>query len=174
MLLHPDSTKPPGVLPPEFVSGFGTLMGEERELRAVVRGAIAQIQGGQALNLIDILRHHDQQIGSIIHLIERREDQLPQAARFQAFPSSTAWHALRQPSPDEADSGPLWPIIDGHLRLLHAIQALIIAGKRCPTGEPLLDRAARRHEEMAWRLTALQTDEDGELPPSRPSSAPAK
>ena len=143
---------------PSLTSGFGAVIEKEHDLQGATERSLGRAGGRHVVELDRILRQQHSRLGANIALLEQRYQALPNPERF------VSW-ALRHPpgtprrtrTRDEIELLP--DLIAQHTRLLADIEALIGSGPDGQRGELILTEVSRNHEEMAWRLTALLTED---------------
>ena len=140
---------------PPFISGFGSVMEQEREIRSSTEEYLEVAHGPKPEVLNRILRYHQSRIGANIALLEERYQSLPQPARFRSLqsrplPIVDAHHAAQSHGPAFLPS-----LVSLHVKVLRSIDALTPQRPDGQCGELILAEIARNHEDMAWMLTAL-------------------
>jgi hypothetical protein len=144
---------------PSLTSGFGAVIEKEQDLRSATEGSFGRFNGPHSADLDRILHHQHSQLSANIALLEQRYESLPKPERFMQ------WHERARPpvhprrvQPDEIELLP--GLVAQHTRLLADIDALIACAPDGQRGELILTEVSRRHEEMAWMLTALLKDDE--------------
>ncbi len=160
MKLYPADPAHAGVDAPEkIVSGFGTVMMEERELRALLRSGLVHGQGSRPLELGSAFNRRDAQIDAIISLLEKRQAQLPAPLRFQALEASVSPRTHVHP-PQRMASATVAQLMALNQRLINSIEVLRTVSGRRDGAEPILASVAQRHAELAWTLAALVQEDE--------------
>lgn len=142
---------------PPLASGFGALIDKEHSLRSAIADRYGLIGGKHAAALARILRRQEFQLDANIALLEQRYEGI-----------STGEHPTEVDDGDaSAPSGPasyeagevLCDLVVRHASLLADIDALLQRGPDGRRGELILTEVRRNHEEMAWVLNALLSEE---------------
>lgn len=144
---------------PPLTSGFGAVMEQEVNIQSSTEKCLDARTGPHSAALGRILRHQGRRLGANIALLEQRYEMLPHPARFQTLHAPHGRLSLVHEAP-VADAGDVLPsLIAQHLALLRKIETLISQRPDGQRGELILAEIARNHEEMAWMLTALLTED---------------
>jgi hypothetical protein len=137
--------------------GFGPLIEQEYALETSVRDNLLFVDGPRSAEIRLILERQQGRIAGGIMLIEQRVESLPYPGRFRALVQLRA-HAF-EGMPVARETG-LAHLAHQHLDLQDSLLAL--AEQQSATGRPerILRAVARNHEEMAWMLNALLSEDD--------------
>lgn len=149
----------------DLISGYGTIMCAERELRRRINDIRQGIAAGPGLR--SLLDGHLRQVEEVILLLERTVAKLPRPSRFRTLisPVRAALARPRQPGTLALAS----ELLEKQRRLLHGFEALAFVRGQRVRSEALL-AAVQSHESMAIELVDL-IHGTGELPVARPIEA---
>ena len=154
----------PHALIPPFTSGVGTLIEEERELLRLIQDQMENGNETHSFGLQRILCNHVQEIQEIIALLEQYSERLPIPQRFEVLKAGPARH-LYTALPTDSAASLLSKLTAEHRRLFGNLEQLRKSDHESLIEPGVLSKAAQRHEDMAWMLTALQKEDE------RPSDA---
>lgn len=144
-----------GSVPP--TRGFGPLIEQEHALETSVSDNLLFVDGPRSAEIRRLLESQQGRIAGGIMLLEQRVESLPNPERFRALVQLRA-HAS-EGMPVARETG-LAHLAHQHLDLQDSLLALI--EQRSDSGRPerILRAVARNHEEMAWMLNALLSEDD--------------
>lgn len=153
-------------------SGFGTILAAEFELQEIVRSRLNAEAGNANAGVARILEEHLVQLGTVVTLLQQREQLLPHSDRFEA--QSECDRPLAHPV-EEASRPAEFSLVDlvtRHQRLRRNIEALIELPGHLEDSERHLREAAQRHGEMEWMLNALLNEDATQRRTSPPAEIP--
>jgi hypothetical protein len=143
---------------PSLTSGFGAVIEKEQDLQSATRASVGHAVGHRTTEIDRILHHQHSRLGANIALLEQRYGDLPKPERFATWCDRT--RANTKPRRVQLDEARLLPdLIARHTSLLADIEALIGRAPDGQRGELILNEVSRNHEDMAWMLTALLTED---------------
>jgi hypothetical protein len=140
---------------PALTSGFGLVIGKERDLQRATEDVLGRANGNRAVEIERVLRQQHSRLGANIALLEERYEALPNPARFASrddrrHPADGA----RRTEPREK-AAPLLDLMARHNSLVTDLAALMSSAPDGQRGELILTVVSRSHREMAETLGGL-------------------
>jgi len=137
--------------------GFGPLLEQEHDLETSVSDNLLFVDGPRSAEIRRLLESQQGRIAGGIILLEQRIERLPCPERFRALARLRARDSEGMPAARETGLA--------HLALQHANlqDSLLTLIEHRPEGgrsERILVAVAQNHEEMAWMLNALLSEDD--------------
>lgn len=146
--------------------GFGPLLEQEHALETSVSDNLLFIDGPRSAEIRCLLESQQGRVAGGIMLLEQRLERLPYPERFRALAQLRA-HAF-EGMPAARKTG-LARLAHQHTELQDSLLALIEHRPEGGRSERILVAVAQNHEEMAWMINALLSEDDTvrdrELPP---------
>jgi hypothetical protein len=143
---------------PPLRSGFGLLIDGEHRLRDSLAECSGRIEGNQAANVERILQHQQKQVDANIALLQQR---------YEGISTGQIGAESNQPRPTcMSDSttlktGDILRDLGRQLaNLMTDIDGLVERAPDGQRGELILAEVRRHHEEMAWILKALLSEDE--------------